>query len=314
MSQFSTFPAGIEAGDIEVSGRDQDGSVLASYKSAKGVIPKRVWNMASHNAETGGTVLLSRLLPSRRFPFPKSLFAVEDVLRFFVRDKPEATVVDFFSGSGTTAHAVARLNRQDSGRRQSILVTNNEVSAHEAAQLRRQGLRPSDPQWEALGIFEHITRPRMTAAITGRTPDGDPIEGDYKFNDEFPMSDGFDENVAFFELRYLDVDDVDLGLALDDLAAVLWLRAGAVGPIAGGTDDAGDALPYVWTHRYGVLFDEDQWRRFVSERPESARTAFIVTYSPTAFAGITAELPFDMEVLRLPDSYLSMFLPDRGRA
>ena len=56
------------------------------------------------------------------------------------------------------------------------MVTNNEVSAEEAASLRRNGLRPGDPDWEALGIFEHITRPRVTAAITGRTPHGEPIE------------------------------------------------------------------------------------------------------------------------------------------
>lgn len=65
---------------------------------------------------------------------------------------------------------------------------------------------------------------------------------------------------------------------------------------------------------YGVLFDEDRWRRFVLERPESAGTAFLVTHSPTAFAGIATELPTDMTVIRLPDSYLSMFLPERGRA
>ncbi len=74
-----------------------------------------------------------------------------------------------------------RLNKQDGGRRQSIMVTNNEVSAEEAAELRKQGKRPGDPEWEALGIFEHITRPRVTAAITGKTPEGQPIKGDYKF-------------------------------------------------------------------------------------------------------------------------------------
>ncbi len=130
-----------------------------------------------------------------------------------------------------------------------------------------RGLRPGDPEWEALGIFEHITRPRVTAAITGRTPDGEPIKGDYKFTDEFPMADGFEENVAFLELRYLDADDVDLGLAFDDIAPLLWLRAGATGPIAQRIDDAGAPLPYVWTERYGVLFDEDRWRGFVVSPP-----------------------------------------------
>ena len=154
----------------------------------------------------------------------------------------------------------------------------------------------------------------MTAAVTGRTPDGYPIKGDYKFTDEFPMAEGFEENAAFLELRYLDADDVDLGLAWDDVAPLLWMRAGATGPIAPRTDDAGTLLPYAWTDRYGVLFDEDRWRGFVSECPKTAKAAFIVTHSPTAFAGIAAELPTGMDTVRLPDSYLSMFLPDRGRS
>ena len=155
----------------------------------------------------------------------------------------------------------------------------------------------------------------MTAAITGRTPDGEPIEGDYKFTDEFPMADGFEENVAFLELRYLDADDVDLGLAFDDIAPLLWLRAGGQGPIARRVDDAGAPLPYVWTDRYGVLFDEDRWRGFVADRPETRddrlhRHRTRRPYSPA----IAAELPPSMDTVRLYDTYLSMFLPERGRA
>lgn len=304
----------VATGEYLVTGVRSDGSKIVMIPGGKASKPTTVWRETSHDAGAYGTGMLRSLIPGRRFPFPKSLYAVEDTVRFLLAHKPNALVLDFFAGSGTTTHAVARLNRQDGGRRQSIMVTNNEVSVDEATQLRRQGLKPGDPQWEALGIFEHLTRPRVTAAITGRTPQGAPIVGDYKFADVFPMANGFEQNVAFVELRYVDPDDVDLGLAFDDLAPLLWLRAGATGPIAGRADESGTPQPFVWTERYGVLFDEDQWRKFVSERPDSARTAFIVTYSPTAFAGITAELPTDMEVVRLPDSYLSMFLPDRGRA
>jgi len=304
----------LQSGKYQVAGERADGSKIVVIPGGKVSRPTTVWRDTSYDAGAYGTSMLRELIGDRRFPFPKSLYAVEDSLRFFVKDKSAAVVMDFFAGSGTIAHAVARLNRQDGGRRHAILVTNNEVSANEAVDLRRRGLRPGDPEWEALGIFEHITRPRVTAAITGKMPDGHPIEGDYKFADESPIADGLEENAAFFELRYLDPDDVDLGLAFDDLAPLLWLRAGAMGPIARRTNEAGAPAPFVWTGHYGILFDDDQWRRFVSDRPESARTAFIVTYSPTAFAGITAELPTDMEVVRLPDSYLSMFLPDRGRA
>lgn len=65
------------------------------------------------------------------FPFPKSPYAVEDALRFFVGDKPNAIVLEFFSGFGTTAHAVMRLSRQDNGARQSVCVTNDEVATEE---------------------------------------------------------------------------------------------------------------------------------------------------------------------------------------
>lgn len=306
----------IESGDLLVVGRRPDGSLIVAFPESRGRVsaPRTVWDRVSHSASEHGSMLLKEFLPDRTFPFPKSLYAVEDAIRLFVKDKEDAVVLDFFAGSGTTTHAVARLNRQDGGRRLSIMVTNNEVSVEEAAQLRARGLRPGDPEWEALGIFEHITRPRVTAAITGRTPEGEPIAGDYKFTDEFPMAEGFEENVAFFELRYLAADDVDLGLAFDDLAPLLWLCAGAQGPIANRLDENGALQPFVWTSRYGILFDEDRWRAFVSERPEAARTAFIMTHSPTTFTGITAELPPDIEVVRLPDSYLSMFVPDRGRA
>jgi len=313
------LPSGLLAmlrrGDLAVLGRDPNGVVQLAYKTVqiRAARPKTQWNSKAHSASDHGSSLLRSILSDRRFPFPKSLYAVEDTIRFFVKDKPDAVVLDFFAGSGTTAHAVMRLNRQDGGRRQSIMVTNNEVSVDEAKGLRAKNLRPGDPEWEALGIFEHITRPRVTAAITGQTPDGEPIKGDYKFTDEFPMAEGFEENAAFLELRYLDADDVDLGLAYDDVAPLLWLRAGASGPIAPRTDGAGNPLPFAWTDRYGVLFDEDRWRSFVSACPETATTAFIVTHAPTAFAGIAAELPTNVDTVRLPGSYVSMFLPERGR-
>lgn len=134
--------------------------------------PKSIWTKLSHDAGKQGSMLTSRVLGGRKFPFPKSLYAVEDALRFFVMSKPEATVLDFFAGSGTTAHAVMRLNRQDGGSRTSISITNNEVSVEEQKNLRKRGLRPGDPEWEALGICDYITKPRIEAAITGQTLKG----------------------------------------------------------------------------------------------------------------------------------------------
>ena len=190
----------IEGGRAIVTGHNADGSVIAKYVSDKLKTPVSTWARPSHNAETGGTLTLAALLHSRRFPFPKSLYAVEDALRYFVGKRSDAVVLDFFAGSGTTANAVMRLNRQDGGRRQCISVTNNEVAAQEHSALRARGLRPGDDEWESHGICEYITKPRVKAAITGQTPESRAINGDYKFIDEFPMSEGFEENAEFFTL------------------------------------------------------------------------------------------------------------------
>ena len=299
----------IESGEAEIIGRDEDGAVLAEYKSAKGVIPKRVWNMPSHNAETGGTKLLSALL-GRRFPFPKSLYAVEDTLRFFVKDKPEAIILDFFAGSGTTAHAVMRLNKQDGGRRQCISVTNNEVSADEQVKLRKRGLRPADSEWEDLGICDYITKPRIQAAITGRNPEGEPIKGDYKFTDEFPLADGFEENARFFTLTYESPLAVKHNRAFQKIAPMLWLRAGASGRIIDSLGERG------WNvaEAYGILQDlshTDDFLSALSSQPNIS-TVFVVTDDDAAYQMVARELPDSVDVVRLYESYLQNFEINQG--
>lgn len=297
-------------GEFVVTGKLADGSLVVGDIRTDEVlaVPSTQWRISSHDATQYGSRLLAKFIPGRNFPFPKSLYAVEDTLRFFIGHKPNAVVLDFFGGSGTTMHAVARLNRQDGGRRQSITVTNNAVSPDEDKQLRSKGLEPGERDYEALGIFEHITRPRVTAAVTGVTPDGTPIAGDYTFTDEFPMADGFEEDVAFLDLTYLDAGLVEVDLAFAGIAPLLWLRAGAGGSIISACSDRdGRRKAYEWTARYGVLFNTDAWRKFVSELPASATTAFIVTDSNTDFAHIAGELPGQLDVVRLYERYLTTF-------
>ena len=217
--------ADIADGTILVTGRANDGSVIgAKLADDDAPTPKRVWNVPSHNAEKGGTRILSKLIPGRRFPYPKSLYAVEDALRFFVGSKPDAIVLDFFAGSGTTAHAVMRLNRQDGGSRRSMSITNNEVSPDEEVKLRRSGLRPGDAEWERLGICEYITKPRLRAAVTGVTWNGKAVDGAYGYTDQFPLAEGFEENVEFFTMTYEAPRPVAHNRAFEVIAPLLWLR------------------------------------------------------------------------------------------
>ena len=296
----------IEEGAISVTRHARDGSVIGSAAVEQGTPPpKRVWNLPSHNAETGGTNVLSALIPGRRFPYPKSVYAVEDALRFFVKDKPGALVLDFFAGSGTTAHTVMRLNRQDGGRRQCILVTHNEPDADDQDALREAGLRPGNPEWERHGICEYITRPRIEAAITGRMPGGEPVEGDYKFTDEFPMAEGFEESVEFFTLTYEPSVLIGHNEAFARIAPLLWLRAGSSGQRIDELPQGGWAV----ADTYGVLADLDQATAFCQAvgNAEDLRIAYVVTDDDRRFQAVVRRLPDSVEPVRLYESYSASF-------
>ncbi|MDK8769117.1 DNA methyltransferase [Corynebacterium freneyi] len=274
--------------------------------------PFTVWHRAAHDAGWHGTRLLDRFIPNRDFDYAKSLYAVEDALRFFVKDKPAATILDFFSGSGTTAHAVMRLNKQDGGRRRSISVTNNEVSAEEQVKLRKQGLRPGDPEWEEWGICDYVTKPRVEAAITGRTPAGDPIKGAYKFTDEFPMSDGFDANARFFTLTYEPPTRVRHNRAFKEIAPMLWLRAGQTGRIIDQIPDTGWDL----TDAYGVIENVAASADFVAavQQRETVRVVYIVTNDDLVFESMAREMAdTGAELVRLYSTYLNNFVFQQAR-
>ena len=95
----------IEEGRMLITGRDADGSARVEFAVGKAKLPTTQWDRDSHNAQSHGTGVLAALIPQRRFPFPKSLYAVEDTLRFFIGEKPRAVVIDFFAGSGRTGGA-----------------------------------------------------------------------------------------------------------------------------------------------------------------------------------------------------------------
>ncbi|MFD1210996.1 site-specific DNA-methyltransferase [Arthrobacter sp. GCM10027362] len=307
---ISYLPSGtidrIESGEIEVIGKSPDGSCILG-ETCKTSRPMSVWNKPSHGAADHGSTLLRNFIPGRKFPFPKSLYAVEDTLRFVVANKPDALILDFFGGSGTTAHAVMRLNHQDGGRRRSITVTNNAVSDEEDKQLRKQGHLPSEPAYEALGIFEYIAKPRITAAVTGMTPEGKPITGDYRFIDEFPMSEGFEENVEFFKLTYEDNQLVRLGHKFKAIAPILWLRAGAEGARIDDLPEKGWEVPE--DGYYGLLTDIDQWEPFVEavNARHEVRCVFIVTDSQAEFEAINVQIDQGIDSVRLYSDYLQSF-------
>ena len=83
------------------------------YLKEEGTLPRTWWDKAEYSARDNGSRTLANLFGSNRdFDFPKAVDAVKDTLTVMALDA-NGTILDYFGGSGTTAHAVIELNRED---------------------------------------------------------------------------------------------------------------------------------------------------------------------------------------------------------
>jgi adenine-specific DNA-methyltransferase len=94
--------------------------VKARLEEKGGLKPKSIWNKPSYSSALGTTLLKDILGKEGMFSYPKSLELVIDALR--IGAAKDSIILDFFAGSGTTAHAVLKLNAEDKGNRKYILV------------------------------------------------------------------------------------------------------------------------------------------------------------------------------------------------
>ena len=268
--------------------------------------PKTIWVDSKYNAEANGTKLLKEMIGKGKFSYPKSLYATADCLALAVNDNPNALILDFFAGSGTTLHAVNLLNTEDGGHRRCIMVTNNEVSDAEAKEMSKRGLKPGDEEWEKLGIARYVTWPRTVCSIEGHDVNGNPLKGNY-IGSDIPMADGFKANAAFFKLGFLDKNAVALGRQFKEMLPTLWMKAGAHGacPALGETVPEMLILP---ENRMAVLVDERAYMAFsekLDEHPE-IETVFIVTDSESGYRDMISGLDVK-ESYQLYRDYLDNF-------
>ncbi|MBD3926091.1 site-specific DNA-methyltransferase [Nocardioides cavernae] len=244
---------------------------------------------------------LKKVLGEGRFPNPKDHEVIARWLR--IAGHADDVVLDFFGGSGTTAEAVMRLNEEDGGTRRCILVTNNEAAAADAKKLRKAGHRPGDQEWEKKGVYEYVTKPRISTVATGVRPDGSTY------------SEGLEQNVEFFDLRYEAPLRVSSNREFAKVAPLLWMRAGSQGR---RIDDVSAGFEVADT--YGVLADLDQTEPFLkalAEREASGaeiRVAFVVTDDDRLFTSVCRDLPEHVEAVRLYEAYLRNFEIEAGRS
>ena len=100
--------------------RSESGKITLYHKYYEQQVFKNVWTAKKYQSEFNGTKIIKDLFEGKNiFSFPKSVHAVKDITKMVV-DK-DSIILDFFSGSATTAHAVMQLNSEDNGNRKFIM-------------------------------------------------------------------------------------------------------------------------------------------------------------------------------------------------
>lgn len=132
-------------------------------------VPKTIWSGGDFDAGNYGNTLLINMLGEKKFDFPKSIKLVEKCIDITTRNTENPVILDYFSGSGTTGHAVINLNRNNDIQRKFMLV-------------------------EMGTYFNTVTKPRIVKAIyTNNWSNGHP-------NDSQGIS---------FCLKYIDLESYE---------------------------------------------------------------------------------------------------------
>lgn len=292
----------IESGVI--SGAEREGVngtyQLEAYESEGADIPT-IWTDKEFYTSKG-TTQIQGIFGSKEFPYPKPLFLMTEAIRTCT--KKDSLVVDFFAGSGTTLNAVNLLNEQDGYNRRCIIVTNNELSKKQTKALLKAGETPGSEKWESNGICRAVTWPRTKYTILGKRENGEELEGEYGFfsdDENRRLSDGFEANVEYFRLGFVDKNSVSLGRKFKQILPLLWLKSGAKGARPELDDDTEDPDMMICPeNEFAVLVDETRFGEFSAQvnHDEKIKTVYLVTNSDEAFRemneGIKADFTYQL--------------------
>ena len=141
--------------------------------------PKSVFYKAQYSSGNG-TSQLKKIFGTKNFNNPKPVDLIQDILQ--ISTQKNSTILDFFAGSGTTGHAVMKLNGKDDGHRKFILCTNDENN-----------------------ICRNVTYERLKTVITGKRKDGTSYD------------EKFDAALKYYKIDYVPINDEFYYEYADDL-------------------------------------------------------------------------------------------------
>ncbi len=173
------------------------------------------------------------------FDTPKPSRLIKQIIK--LNKNRNATILDFFAGSGTTGHAVLELNKEDAGNRQFVLCTNNELNGLKKV-LGAKGLNKKEI--EEQGICRRITYPRIKKVIKG-----------YK-NTKGENVAGLGGNLKYYVCDFVEAEPTDKNKhkLVNESTEMLCIHENAFEPV----QDGGDFKIFKNTHTYlGIIFHED---------------------------------------------------------
>jgi len=104
--------------------RQDDGSISIDFKTRmdEGALPNTWWDKTEYASANYGAAEQKELFGEMIFDYPKAQMLVEDCIKVIGLKDGITSVLDFFGGSGTTAHSVINLTRKDGGKRKYCLI------------------------------------------------------------------------------------------------------------------------------------------------------------------------------------------------
>lgn len=128
----------IQSGELSTYRISEDERIptvdVENYHTA-GTSIQTIWTAKEFYTTNGGNEIAAILGNKKAFSYPKPLALITEILQRTT--KSNSIVLDFFAGSGTTGHAVLKLNEEDDGNRRFILCTNNENNICEEVTYER---------------------------------------------------------------------------------------------------------------------------------------------------------------------------------
>ncbi len=232
---------------------------------------RTVWQDSKYDANEYGAKLVNNLIGSSNFNYPKSVFNTYDCIAPILYERKNAIIVDYFAGSGTTAHSLMIMNKEDGGKRKCILCTNNEN-----------------------GVAEDICFPRIKSVINGHT--------DYK------EITGINNNLRYFRTDFVPGESTDANkrLITERATAMLCLREDTYDEVENTTT----WQIYRNRERHtGILFEPEQAGAFRAriETLEGPVNIYIFSLSDETYAEAFAGLEGRVTLCAVPESILKVY-------